>query len=460
MTVTTIHARLAKSFSGELLEPGAPGYEEARRVHNGLVDKRPALVARCRTASDIVEAVRLGREHGLEVAVKGGGHNVAGRATVDHGLLIDLSLMRRIEVDPASRTVRAEGGATWGEFNRETQAYGLATTGGIVSTTGIAGLTLGGGLGYLLGRHGLAADNLLAAEMVTADGRVRTASAADDPDLFWAIRGGGGNFGVAASFAYRLHPVGPTVTAGLAAHPFDRAREVLRLYRDVTRSLPDELVVHCALLNAPDGSGAKLAAPLLCHSGSPEDGAAAVRPIKQFGTPLVDLIGPTSYCEINSLIDADYPRGALNYWKSSFLTGLSDDAIEALIDCFARCPSRMRGCGLVLEHVHGAATRVAVTDTPFPHRHEGYSLVVVAQWDDPALTERCIAWARESFAALEPFRAAGGYVNYLDHDDAGDPVASAYGPNYRRLRELKAKYDPDNFFHLNQNIRPASAVES
>jgi FAD/FMN-containing dehydrogenase len=449
-----IHTELGKTFAGLLLEPGDAGYDEARRVHNGLVDKHPALIARCRTVSDIVQAVQVAREHGLEVAVRGGGHNVAGRATIDHGLMIDLSLMKDIHVDPESGTAQAEGGVTWGELNRETQALGLATTGGIVSTTGIAGLTLGGGMGYLLGMHGLAADNLLSAVIVTADGRALTASADENPDLFWAIRGGGGNFGVAASLEYRVHPVGPTVTAGLAAHPFAQARDVLRFYREVTRSLPDEFVVHCALLNAPDGSGTKLVAPLLCHSGPPADGERAVRPVKEFGSPVLDVIGPMSYCQINSLIDADYPRGARNYWKSSFLTELSDDAIEAMMDSFARCPTTTRGCGFVLEHVHGAATRVPVTATPFPHRAEGYSLVVLAQWTDPAEDERCIAWARQSFAAMHAFRAPGAYVNYLDQDDAGDPVAAAYGANYQRLRELKRTYDPENFFHMNQNIRP------
>lgn len=445
---------LASTFSGQLLQQGDPGYDEARRVHNGLVDKRPALIARCRGVADIVDAVNVAREHKLEVAVRGGGHNIAGRATIDDGLMIDLSLMKGVHVNSKARTVRAQGGVTWGEFNRETQFHGLATTGGIVSSTGIAGLTLGGGLGYLMGKCGLAVDNLLSVEMVTADGRVLAASNDENSDLFWAVRGGGGNFGVAASFEYRLHAVGPTVTAGLIAHPFDKAGDVLRFYREVSASLPDEFTVYAGVLNAPDGSGAKLAAVLLCHCGPQRDGEAAVRPIKQFGSPVLDAISPMSYCQVNAMLDADYPRGARNYWKSSFLAGLSDEAISAMIECFARCPSSMRGSGVVLEHVHGAASRVGGGDTPFPHRRDGYSLLVLAQWMDPAENERCIAWARDGFATLRPFTAEGGYVNYLDHDEAGDRVAAAYGRNYSRLRQLKAKFDPDNFFHMNQNIPP------
>ena len=443
-------AALAKTFTGDVLRPADPGYEEARRVHNGLVDKRPAVIARCRGPADIVEAVTLARNLNLEVAIRGGGHNVAGRATLDGGIVIDLGLMKGIQVDPKARTVRAQGGVTWGEFNRETQLHGLATTGGVVSTTGIAGLTLGGGLGWLLGKHGIAVDNLLSVELVTADGRVRTASAHDDADLFWAVRGAGANFGVAASLEYRLHPVGPTITAGLLAYPFAKARDVLRFYRDVTASLPDELTVFAGLIHGPDGG--KLAAIVPCHCGPPAAGKAAVRSIKSFGAPALDQVGPMSYCDLNTMLDAAYPRGALNYWKSNFLARLSDEAIDRMIDCFARCPSTMGQ--LLLEHLHGAATRVAPADTAFPHRAEGYNYLVVSEWTAPADTERCTAWARESYAALETFMASGRYVNYLGADEPGQPVAAAYGPNYARLQGLKAKYDPTNFFHMNQNIRP------
>jgi len=370
--------------------------------------------------------------------------------------MIDLSLMKGIHVNPKERTVRAQGGVTWGQLNRDTQVYGLATTGGIVSSTGVAGLTLGGGLGYLMGKYGLVVDNLLSAEIVMADGRVITASKDEHPDLFWGVRGGGGNFGLAVSFEYRLHPVGPTIVGGIAVHAFDRARDVLRFYRDVTASVPDEFTVYAGVIHAPDGSGAQLVAVLLCHCGPLGEGDVAVRPIKRFGSPVLDVVGPMPYCQVNAMLDADYPRGALNYWKSSFLTELSDQAIDAMIDCFARCPTSMRGSGIVLEHVHGAATRVGVADTAFPHRRDGYSLLVLTQWMDPAQSERCIAWARESFATMKPFTADGGYVNYLDHDETDERVAAAYGPNHGRLGKLKVKYDPDNFFHLNQNIRPVA----
>jgi FAD/FMN-containing dehydrogenase len=446
---------LAPSFGGQLLQPADPDYEEARKVHNGLVNKRPAVIARCRGAADILDAVTLARKLNLEVAVRGGGHNVAGRATVDDGLMIDLAPMKGIHVDPKAGMARAQGGVTWALFNRETQLHGLACTGGVVSSTGIAGLTLGGGLGWLLGKYGLALDNLLSVDIVTADARILKASAEENADLFWAVRGGGGNFGVATSFEYRLHPVGPTITGGLIAYPFDRARDVLRFYREFTASVPDELMVVAGLIHAADGSGAKLAAMAVCHCGPIDQGAAAVRPIKEFGAPALDAIGPMPYCQLNAMLDAAYPKGALNHWKSAFLAQLSDEAIDQMIECFGKCPTPMGQ--LLLEHYHGAVTRIGIGDTAFPHRTVGYNLVVLSEWMDRAITDRCVAWARESFAAMAPFLASGRYLNYLDaSDEVGDAVAAAYGPNYRRLRELKAKYDPDNFFRMNQNIRPLS----
>jgi hypothetical protein len=324
----------------------------------------------------------------------------------------------------------------------------------MVSSTGIAGLTLGGRLGFLMGKYGLAVDNLLSVDLVTADGRVVRASAEEHGDLFWGIRGAGANFGVVASLEYRLHPVGPMITGGLVAYPFTAARDVLPFYRDVTASLPDELTVYVGLIHAPDGSGTKLVAILLCHCGPLRDGEAATQPIKGFGSPVMDVIGPMTYCQLNAMVDAAYPRGALNYWKSSFLTQLSDAAIDTMIECFATCPSPLNE--VVLEHIHGAAARVGTSDTAFPHRAPGYRLLVLSQWTDPAQTARCTAWARDTYAAMRPFLAAGRYVNYLDHDEAGDPVAAAYGPNYRRLQELKAKCDPNNFFHMNQDIRSVS----
>ncbi len=445
---------LAKTFTGQLLQPTDPGYEDVRKVHNGLVDKRPALITRCRGLADIVEAVNLARTLKLEVAVRGGGHNVAGRATIDGGVMIDLSLMKGIHVDPKARTARAQGGLTWNEFNRETQLHGLATTGGVVSTTGIAGLTLGGGLGWLMGKHALALDNLLSVDLILADGRILMASKDDNADLFWALRGGGGNFGVAASFEYRLHPVGPIVTGGLIAYPFSAAWDVLRFFRDVTASLPDEFMVFAGLIHAPDGSGMKLVALVVCHCGPLGAGESAAQPIKKFGAPAMDVIGPMPYSQVNAMLDAAYPRGALNYWKSNFLSSLSDEAIRTMIDCFAKCPTPMGQ--LLLEHFHGAVTRVGVTDTAFPHRAQGYNLIVLSEWMDPKDTNACTAWARDSYTAMQPFMGSGRYVNYLGDDERGDAVAAAYGPNHRRLQQLKARYDPENFFHVNQNIRPLS----
>ena len=446
-------SELAASFGGRLLQPADAGYDEARRVHNGLIDKRPAVIARCQGTADIVDAVALARKLGLEIAVRGGGHNVAGRATVDDGLMIDLAPMKGILVDPKARRARAQGGVTWRELNRETQLHGLATTGGVVSTTGIAGLTLGGGLGWLMSKHGLALDNLASAEIVTAEGKVIRASADENSDLFWAVRGGGGNFGIAASLEYRLHPVGPVIVGGLIAFPFEQAREVLRFFRTVTQSLPDEMMAVAGLIHAPDGSGTKLAAMALAHFGPREAAEAAVRPIQQLGTPAMSAIGPIPYCQLNTMLDDAYPRGALNYWKSSFLSGLTDEAIERLIDSFAKCPTPMGQ--LLLEHFHGAVSRVPVAETAFPHRVEGHNLVVLSEWMDPATSDKCIEWARESYAAMGRFLASGRYSNYLGDDEPGDPAAAAYGPNYRRLQEIKRKYDPENVFHMNQNIRPA-----
>ena len=452
--VSAAVGKLRPTFAGRLLQRNDAGYNEARRVHNGLIDKRPALIAQCRGLADIVDAIQFARTQKLEVAVRGGGHNVAGRATIDGGVVIDMSLMKGIHVDPKARTARAQGGLTWKDFNRETQLHGLATTGGVVSTTGIAGLTLGGGLGWLMGKHALALDNLISVDVVLADGRILTASKEDNADLFWALRGGGGNFGVAASFEYRLHPVGPMVTGGLIAYPFSAAWDALRHFRDVTASLPDEATVFAGLIHAPDGSGTKLVGLVVCHCGPLGDGESATQPIKRFGEPAMDVIGPMPYSQVNAMLDAAFPPGALNYWKSSFLSSLSDDAIRTMIDCFAKCPTPMGQ--LLIEHFHGAVTRVGVTDTAFPHRAPGYNLIVLSEWMDPKDNDLCTAWARDTYKAMQPFMGSGRYVNYLGDDEPGDPVAAAYGPNHRRLQQLKAKYDPENFFHVNQNIRPSS----
>jgi len=451
MTAIQVPDELAGSFSGELLAPDAPGYDAARRVHNGLIDKHPGLVARCSNTADVRDAVNLGREAGVEMSVRGGGHNVAGLAATEGGLMIDLAPMRGIHVDPAARRVRAQPGVTWNEYNRAANVHGLATTGGVISTTGIAGLTLGGGLGWLMGKYGMAIDNLESAEVVLADGRVVTAGAADDADLLWALQGGGGNFGVVTSFEYRAHPV-DMVFGGIAAHPLAAAGEVLDFYRQFTKSLPDELTAFAGLVHAPDGSGMKIVALPVCHCGDLQQGESDLKPLREFGPPLLDLIGPMPYPVINTLLDPGFPVGALNYWKSAFFTELSDAAVRTMVDAFEAAPSTMSG--MVIEHFHGAVTRVDPTATAFPHRQPGYNLALIGEWLDPAETEANVRWVRESFAALEPYMAPQVYVNYLA-DDESARTRDAYGPNYDRLVELKRRYDPENRFRLNQNIDPA-----
>lgn len=441
---------LAANFRGQILKPTDAAYEDARRVHNGLVDKRPALIARCHGVADVVEALDVSRRLGLEVAVRGGGHDLAGRATIDDGVVIDLSPMKGIHVDPESRTVWAQGGVTWGELNRETQLHGLAVTGGVVSSTGIAGLTLGGGVGWLMGKYGLALDNLRAVNLVTADGKVLRASKNQEPELFWALRGGGGNFGVATSLEYELHPVGPIIMGG-PTHPIESARAVVEFFRDIAPSLADEQTLYATLTHAPEGSGKEVAALVTSQCGPLEGAEKAMQPLKQFAHPIVDAVGPIPYCKLNQMLDANFPKGALNYWKSSFLTELNDAAIDAMIRCFARRPSTK--AQLLLENFHGAVTRIEVSDTAFPHRREGYNFLVLAQWMRPEESDACVAWAREMYEEMQPFFAAGRYVNYLDDDDTGEPIA-AYGSNYRRLQQIKARYDPTDFFHMNQNIRP------
>ena len=418
-----------EAFSGEILRPGENGYEEARRGFNGLIDKRPALIARCRGEADIADAIAFARDAGLEISVRGGGHSVAGRCFTEGGLMIDLSLMKGIYVDPSTRIARVQPGVNWSELNRETQLHGLAVTGGLISTTGISGLTLGGGLGWLMAKFGLATDNLLSARVVTADGRTLTASEQENADLFWGLRGGGGNFGVVSSFEYRLHEVGPTVTGGLVAHPFDAAGDVLRFFRDFTADAPDELLTFAGVGHAPDGSGAKIALAVACHVGAPEQAEEDLRPLREFGSPIMVELGPLPYTAMNSLLDAAYPTGSLNYWKSAFLSGLSDEAIDELLARFAACPSPMTAA--LFEHFHGEVTRVPVDATAVPHREPGYNLVITSVWTDPAATQENVAWTKDTFAAMEPFLVRRRYLNYFSEDDVGDdPVRAAYGQNY------------------------------
>jgi FAD/FMN-containing dehydrogenase len=440
------------SFTGELIGPADPAYDQVRRVHNGLIDKNPALIARCRTVPDIVDSVRMGRQQAAEISVRGGGHGVAGLAVTDGGLMIDLSPMKGIRVDAARRTVWAQSGVTWKEFNRAAACHGLATTGGLVSSTGIAGLTLGGGEGWLMGKYGLAIDNLLAVEVVTAAGEIRTASAAENPDLFWALRGGGGNFGVATSFEYQAHPVA-TVYGGAVMHPLSRARQAFAFYRELTQTAPDELTVYFTLLADPADPDTKLAAMAACHCG--EDPSAAendLKPLRNFGPPAADLIEPMPYPVINTLSDAGYPRGAFNYWKSAFLSELSDAALEVMVEAIERCPSPMSGVTLV--PYLGAVNRVDAAATAFAHREPGYSLLIVAQWQDPRDTDSNIAWARQTFEELHPYLAERQYLNNLPADD-GRIARGLWGANHSRLLSIKRRYDPDNVFRLNHNIDPS-----
>ena len=435
---------------GSLLRPGDDAYDHARKLWNGMFDHRPALIVRCAGTSDVLSAVKFARDRRLRVAVRGGGHSFPGHSGCDGGLVIDLSAMKGIRVDPTAGTARAEPGVRWIEFDHETQAFGLATTGGTVSDTGIAGLTLGGGLGWLSSHHGLTVDNLISADVVTADGRLLTASATQNPDLFWGLRGGSGNLGVVTSFEYRLHRVGPTILGGMVAYPLARAPEVLRFYRDFSRAAPDELTVYAALVNPP---GAETVVALFCcYCGPLDKGQEVVRPLRALGQPIADALGPMPYITQQRLFDDAFPTGAYYYTKGHFLTDLTSGAVDVLVEYAARKPSVLSGA--LIQTVCGAAGRVPADATAFPHRGMPYAPVIVSQWTDPADTERNIRWAREQWGALQPF-AAGAYVNDLGQDD-GDSVRLAYGANYDRLAALKRRYDPDNFFRLNPNIPPAS----
>jgi FAD/FMN-containing dehydrogenase len=448
-TLSKTPAEIVPAFGGQLLQSTDAAYDNVRRVHNGLIDKRPAIIACCKGTADVADAVKLARSLELEIAVRGGGHNVAGRGTVDDGVMIDLAPMQAVHVDASARTARAQGGVLWKGFNRETQVYGLATTGGVVSTTGIGGLTLGGGLGWLMPRFGLALDNLRSAELVLADGTATRASANENADLFWAIRGGGGNFGIATWLEYDLHPVGPAVTGGLVAHLRKDARDVLRFFREQCGSLPDEMMLVAGLLCGPDAT--PLVGMVGCHSGDLASGEALARPLKSFGSPVLDAMGPIPYCDLNSMLDDSYPKGALNYWKAQFLTDLTDEAIDVLIDRAAAFPTPQ--CQLLLEHFHGKATRVPVSATACTLRTPGFNAVIIGQWTDPKDTDRCIEWARGTYKALMPYLGSTRYMNYLAADES-DQTGAAYAGNYARLREIKRKYDPDNVFRNNVNVKP------
>jgi FAD/FMN-containing dehydrogenase len=402
--------------------------------------------------ADVIAAVNFARENGLPVSVKGGGHSAAGTAVSDEALMIDLSLMGGVHVNPKTRRARAQGGATWGVFDRECQVYGLASTGGVISTTGVGGLTLGGGFGYLMGRHGLTIDNLVSLELVTAAGEVITASAEENPDLFWALRGGSGNFGVVTSFEFNVHPVGPMITGGIAAWPIDMSEQVLAFYKGFTAQDSDDLTTFLGFTGAPDGSGNLIAAAIAAHVGSLEEGAKAVQPIKDFGPPIIDMLGPIPYAAQQSMLDAGFGPGAQVYWKGTFLRALSDEALAVINERVHALPTPTSS--LVLEQFHGAVRRVAPDATAFPERDSPFNVAIVGLWNDPADADRCIAWARATYDALQPFSSGGVYVNYLGVGDDAERVRDAYGVNYERLAGIKQKYDPENLFRANQNIKP------
>jgi FAD/FMN-containing dehydrogenase len=441
---------LSERITGSVLRPRDPGYDEARAVYNGLIDRKPALIVRARTADDVAGALALARRAQLEVSIRGGGHNVAGRAVTDGGVMVDLAEMKAIAVDPPARTVTAGGGVVWGELNDATAEHGLTVTGGVVSTTGIAGLTLGGGLGWLMSKYGLAADNLLGVELVTAEGDVLQVDAESYPDLFWALRGGGGNFGVVTSLTYRLHPL-RTIVGGLIAHPIDAAPEMLRFYRDAVADASDDLTVFAGLVHAPDSSGAQLAAMVVFHTGETDEAERTLARFEAWGSPLAVQVGPMPYPVMNTILDGGFPKGSLNYWRSSFIRGLSDELIDIAVKRFATVPSPMSA--ILVEHFHGAVTRIDESATAVPHRTEGWNLFIPSVWTDDADSDANVAWTRETFDALQPHFATRRWLNYLGDDEADEAVRAAYGPNYERLREVKRRYDPDNVFHLNHNIR-------
>lgn len=442
--------QLKQNVAGEVIVPDDTGYDDARSVWNGMIDQRPRAIVRCSGRDDVVVAVRFARDNGWHASVRGGGHNAAGLAVCDDGLVIDLSGMREVEVDAQAKRARAQGGATWSDYDAATHRHGLASTGGAISTTGIGGLTLGGGIGYLQRRYGLACDNLTRVEMVAASGDVVEASAEKNEDLFWGVRGGGGNFGIVTTFEYQLHPV-ETVLGGMILYPIEKARETLQFYRELMAAAPDELTVFQALLTTPDGTPA--VAFLVGYCGSVEEGEKVLRPAREFGPPMVDQVGPLPYPKLQSMLDEGFPAGLQVYWRSNFLGGVPDDAIGVLTEHFSRVTSPLSA--LMLEPMGGAVARVASDATAFNHRDAAYNLAMIARWEDPKDAGRHVAWVRGASEAMDPFTTGGVYVNYLGEEGA-DRVRAAYGEEkYARLVALKDEYDPDNFFNRNQNIHPS-----
>jgi FAD/FMN-containing dehydrogenase len=451
--------KLKGGFEGEILLPSDGAYESARKIWNAMIDKHPAVIARCATTSDVVRGVNFARDNGLLLAVRGGGHNIAGNAMCDDGIVIDLSQMKAASVDPDTRRVTIEGGATLADLDAATQVYGLATPVGINSTTGVAGLTLGGGFGWLSRKYGMTVDNLESAEVVTAAGEVVRASATDHPDLFWALRGGGGNFGVVTRFEFRLHPVGPDVLSGLIVYPISEAKSVLQQYREFLAKASDELSVWAVLRQAPplpflpaEVHGKGIVALALLYVGDPKQGEPLIEPLRKFGTPLGEHVGVQPYVAWQQAFDPLLTAGARNYWKSHNFSTLKDGLFDAVIEYIGKLPSPQ--CEIFFGAIGGATTRPAPDSVAYAHRDAQFVMNVHGRWEDPADDKRCIGWARDYFKASAPFASGGVYVNFLTADE-GDRVRSAYGPNYGRLAQVKRKYDPDNLFRMNQNIKPA-----
>jgi FAD/FMN-containing dehydrogenase len=439
--------KLRRMLNGPILTSNDEEYGPVRRVWNGMFDRRPSVIVRPASIAEVMQSVRFAREEGLAATIRGGGHSIAGKSVADGVMMIDLSLMKHVEVNPTRQTALVQGGATWGEFDREGEKFGLATTGGVISSTGVCGLTLGGGIGWLMGKHGLSCDNVLSADLVNADGDHLSVDAANHEDLFWAIRGGGGNFGIVTALEFRVHELG-RVHGGILLYPRPAAFDLLRQYRDLTSHAPDEMTAYAALLV---GHGHPMAAIALCHSGSNTDGSAACRQFRLSSPPAADLTAEKRYTEIQTMLDFTAPAGRHYYFKCPFLRELTDDAIRAIVDYTETLPTEESQ--VVIEHMHGAASRVPVSQTAFGLRRVHYSINIMPAWTDPAMAEKCIGWAQGLASMLSAFGASDAYVNYLG-EEGPSAVKASYGANYARLAGLKKKYDPDNFFRFNQNILP------
>jgi FAD/FMN-containing dehydrogenase len=440
---------LKTRMRGQLLRSADPGYDKARKLWNGMINKRPNLIACCQGTGDVVNSVKFARENDITVAVRGGGHNIAGKCIAEGGLLIDLSGMKSVRVDQSRKTAHAEAGVRLGEFDRATQAFGLGTTLGIASDTGIAGITLGGGYGWLAGKYGLACDNLLSAQVVTADGEVVMASETENPDLFWGVRGGGGNFGVVTSFEYQLHPVG-RVFGGAVFYPLNMAKAAMPAFHEFSTSAPDEISTFIAPAAALGGTPATGIA--VCYCGDIKRGGQLLAPVRNIGAPLADMIQERSYVEMQSMFDDLFTPGRMYYWKSSLISRIDEGFIDTALQHANHMPMT-NGSFIYMQQLHGAASRIRPTDTAFPHRYDHYNCGPLAGWDNPVETEKNVHWARQCWEALQPFYDQSAYVNDLG-EEGDQRVREAFGENYQRLLELKKKYDPTNFFHMNQNIPP------